>query len=112
MDGWMDGFDGWMDLMDRSIVRSIDRWMDGLRFHVLFNSISVISGQWTGDNERLCAISPRLRLKRSPPQAGLEPGTATSVGKRLICRATGAHRCIGSLSRPVINLHRLKMHRL
>ena len=27
----------------------------------------------------LCAIEPRLRLKRSPPQAGLEPGTARSV---------------------------------
>ena len=28
-------------------------WMDDLRFYVLFNSISVISGQWVGDNERL-----------------------------------------------------------
>ena len=38
------------------------------------NSISVISGQWLGDNERLCSIEPRLRLERFPSQAGLEPG--------------------------------------
>ena len=25
-------------------------------FYTLINSISVISGQWTGDNERLCAM--------------------------------------------------------
>ena len=37
--------------------------MDVLRFYVLFNSISVILGRWAGDNERLCAMEPRLRLK-------------------------------------------------
>ena len=36
---------------------------------VLFNSISVISGRWVGDNERLYAMEPRLRLKRFPPSA-------------------------------------------
>ena len=36
MDGWMNG------------------WMDDLRFYVLFNSTSVISGQCSDDNERLC----------------------------------------------------------
>ena len=29
-------------------------------------------------------MEPRLRSKRSPPQAELKPGTATSVGQRLI----------------------------
>ena len=29
--------------------------MDDLQFYVLFNSISVISGQCVDDNERLCA---------------------------------------------------------
>ena len=57
--------------------------MDVLRFYVRFNSSSVISGRWADGIERLCAIEPRLRLKRSPPQAGLEPGTAGSKGKRL-----------------------------
>ena len=29
-----------------------DGWMDDLRFYILFNSVSVISGQWEVDNER------------------------------------------------------------
>ena len=28
------------------------------RFYVLFNSTSVISGQWAGDGGRLCAMTP------------------------------------------------------
>ena len=35
-------------------------WMDDMRFYVLFNSISVISGRWKVDNERLCAMKLRL----------------------------------------------------
>ena len=35
------------------------------------------------DNEWLGAMEPRLRLERYPPQAGLEPWTARSVGQRL-----------------------------
>ena len=38
--------------------------MNNLRFHVPFNSILVISGQGTGDNERLYAMEPCLRLRR------------------------------------------------
>ena len=41
-----------------------DGWMDDLRFYVLFNSISVISGRCIDDNERLCAMELRLRLRR------------------------------------------------
>ena len=37
------------------------RWTDNLRFYVIFNSILVIS---RGDNERLCAMEPPLRLER------------------------------------------------
>ena len=43
----------------------LDRWMDDLRFYVLFNSISVISGQWADDNEILCAMKPRLQLRNA-----------------------------------------------
>ena len=52
MDRWMDG---WMD-----------GWMGELRFNVIFNSIPVIhvSGRWWVDNERLCAMKLRLRLRR------------------------------------------------
>ena len=46
-------------------------WMDDLRFYVLVNSISVISGKWEDDNERLCAMEPRLRLNKSSPLSGL-----------------------------------------
>ena len=37
--------------------------MDDLEFYVLFNSNSVKSARWRGDNERLSAMEPRLRLK-------------------------------------------------
>ena len=51
--------------------RLLNGWMDDLQFYVLFNSISIISGQWEGDNERLCAMEPSLRLERFLPGAGL-----------------------------------------
>ena len=63
-------------------TRLRNKWMDDMQFYVLFNSISVTPGQCAGDNERLCAMKFRSRLKRSPPQAGLEPGTSRSVGRR------------------------------
>ena len=66
----------------------LDGWM-GEAFYDLFNSISVISGRWAGDKERLYAMEPRLRLKRSPSQAGLEPGTARSVSQRFTYCVTG-----------------------
>ena len=39
-------------------------WIDDLRFYVLFNSNSVISGRCLDDNERLCAMETRLWLRR------------------------------------------------
>ena len=33
-------------------------WMDDSQFYALFNSISVISGRWAVDNERLCTMGP------------------------------------------------------
>ena len=56
--------------------------MNDLRFYLLLNSISVISGRRLGNNERLCAMEPRLRLKKFLPQAGLKPGTAKSADQR------------------------------
>ena len=40
-----------------------DEWMDDLQFYVLLNSISVISGRYMDDNERLCAMELRLGLR-------------------------------------------------
>ena len=42
----------------------LDEMMDEMRFYVLSNSISIISGRWKVDNERLCAMELRLRLRR------------------------------------------------
>ena len=60
------------------------RWMDGwpVILHP-FNSITVISGWWADDTERLCKTEPNLCLRRFLPQAGLKLGTARSVGQCL-----------------------------
>ena len=67
----------------------MDGW-DDLQFYILFNSNLAISGRWGYDNERLSAMEPCLPSKSSSPQAGLDPGTARSVGQYLTYRATGA----------------------
>ena len=63
-------------------------WVRGMRFFVFFfvfffNNIPVISGRWTGDNEKSCAMEPRLRLERSPPRAGIEPRISPSIDQGL-----------------------------
>ena len=54
-------------------------WMDDLWFYVLFKSISVMSGRWIYDNERLCSLEP-FTVEKISPRAGLALGTARSVG--------------------------------
>ena len=51
-----------------------DGRIDGLQFYVIFNSISVISGRWTDDNERLCAMGSRLRLRKFRLERGSNSG--------------------------------------
>ena len=48
-----------------------DGGMDDLQFYVLFDSISVISGRWQVDNERLCATELCLQLRRFHLERGL-----------------------------------------
>ena len=43
-------------------------------FYILFNSISIISGQWADDYEKLCAVEPSLRLRRFCLKQGSKPG--------------------------------------
>ena len=62
------------DIFYRQERLSCDGWMDDLQFYVLFNRISVISGRWVDVNERLCAMEPRLRLRRVRLEWGLNPG--------------------------------------
>ena len=50
-----------------------DGWADDLPFYVLFNSISVISGQSADDKERVCAMEPGLTLRRFHLQRGSNP---------------------------------------
>ena len=45
--------------------------MDDLRFYVLFNSVSVISGRWEVDNERLSIGAPFM-VEKISPRAGIE----------------------------------------
>ena len=65
-DVWTDGHtDGRTDKVisiDRQTPPELlmDGWMDDMQFYVLFNSISVISGRWKVDNERLCSMKLRL----------------------------------------------------
>ena len=54
-----------------------------------FYSISVISGRWDADNERLCAMEPSYWLERVPPLAGFEPGTARAAGQGFTYWAMG-----------------------
>ena len=37
----------------------MDGWMDDLRFYIVFNSVSVISGRLEEDSEVLCATELR-----------------------------------------------------
>ena len=55
-------------------------WLDDLQFYFLFNSISVITGQWTDDNGAVCNET-LFMVGKILPQVGLEPGTARSVGQ-------------------------------
>ena len=43
------------------------------RFYVLFDSTTVITGRLADESEGLCAWNP-VRMKRSTPQAGPNPG--------------------------------------
>ena len=58
----------------KKCVAKSDGWMS-LEFYVPFNSISVISGRWKGEHERLCAMKCCLCSGRISPQAGFEPAT-------------------------------------
>ena len=63
----------------------MDGWVRVLR---PFNSISVISRQWEGEHERLCAMKRRLGSERISPPAGFEPATLWSEVGSANCSAT------------------------
>ena len=53
--------------------------MDDLGFNILFNSVSVISGLWKGEHERLCAMRHCLGSEIILPSAGLKRETLRSI---------------------------------
>ena len=53
-------------------------WMGNLWFKSFSTEFFLILGRWVSDGW-LYAMEFRLRLRRSPPQAGLESGTARSA---------------------------------
>ena len=57
----------------------MDGWVRVLR---PFNSISVISGRWKGEDERLCAMKRRLGSGRISPTAEFEPTTDPVIRSR------------------------------
>ena len=61
----------------KKCVAKSDGWMS-LGFYVPYNSISVISGRWKGEHERLCAMKCCLCSGRISSQAGFEPATRWS----------------------------------
>ena len=67
-----------MNFIVPNVILSIDilmsGWMNVLRFVVPLNGISVISGRCVNDNERLCAVVPRLWLRRFRLERGSNPG--------------------------------------
>ena len=75
-----------------SVECGTNAWLeDDLQFYYSFQQYFSVSGRWADDNERLCAMEPRLRLtEKISPRAGLDLGTARSVGQHLTHRTTGA----------------------
>ena len=58
-----------------------NEWMDDSPFYVLFNSISVISGQWAGDNGS--AMEPHFNM--------IEKNTASGWAQTLDPKSVGQH---------------------
>ena len=77
-----------------------------------FYSISVISGRWDADNERLCAMEPSYWSERFPPLADFGPEIARAAGQGYTYWATGLPKVyeayIGS-NQKVLIAHPCKM---
>ena len=75
-----------------------------------FYSISVISGRWDADNERLCAMEPCYWLERFPPVAGFEPGTARTADQGFVYWITGLPKVYEAYVHTGSNLKVLTAH--
>ena len=90
--------------------------MDGWHvIYFLFKRISVISGPWVVDNERLCAMKPHLWTIRSLPEAGLGQSSPRSVPQILVYWATWprgykAFFMLNSVEHEILNAHKYKKY--
>ena len=78
----------WKVIERYKLQPTIDGWMTSD-----FTSFSTEFQSYQDDGRMImkdCATEPRLWLKRSLPQVGIEPGIARSVGPRLTHWTTGA----------------------
>ena len=75
-----------------------------------FYSISVISGRWDADNERLCAMEPSYWLERFPPVAGFEHGTARTADQGFVYWITGLPKVYEAYVHTGSNLNVLIAH--
>ena len=57
-------------------------WMDDLRFYVLYNSNSVISGRCLDDNAKAVCNGTPFMVEKISPRVRIELGPARSVGQR------------------------------
>ena len=64
--------------------------MEDIRFNVHFISVSDISGQWEGNNERLRAMKSRLRSERLRfrPNSNSDENACKNIAIKLITRVT------------------------
>ena len=58
--------------------KNVFEWMNELRVYVLLDNISVISGRWKGDHDRLCAMNHRLGSNKISSPVGFELATPWS----------------------------------
>ena len=62
-----------------AIVNNRTWWIDDFQFYDLLNSTSVTSGQFDGDNERLCGIVLSFKVVKISA-AGIKQGTTGLTG--------------------------------
>ena len=71
-------------IVPESPPKSMDGWVEAFPF----NSISVISGWWKGEHERICAMKHCFGSERISPLAGFEPVNLWSQVGSANCPAT------------------------
>lgn len=68
-----------------------NRWMDEVILHPFQQHfISIVSGWWEDDDEKLCAMEPSLWFENIPSDARIKPRTSWSEGNAETTEITGS----------------------